>query len=179
MERMMNSDKAKLKKVILKPIEIKDPRLYLPSSTNIKFDFHKNEQIITKNNEEKNKIKNKLHLEEIKESDFSPNNEHSNKYSKFAKTTYIDYQKQHELYNENESRINNNVSDMKAPIVNNTIPYNNNPGNKLKLEEMITIKVIKRSKNLGVVKKMLHAPSLRIFTIKVGFDLLLGNSYYQ
>jgi len=178
MERMINSDKAKLKKVILKPIEIKDPRVYLPSSTNIKFDISKNKDILIKYTEDNSKIKNKLHLEEIKESDFSPNNEHSNKYNKFAKTTYVDHQKQYELDNEHESRVINNVSDLKGPLMNTTVPAYNN-GYKFKLEEMITIKVIKRSKNLGVVKKMLHAPSLRIFTIKVGVDLLVGNPYNQ
>lgn len=178
MERMINSDKAKLKKVILKPIEIKDPRVYLPSATNIKFDISKNKDILIKNIDNKSNLKNKLHLEEIKENDSSPNNEHSNKYNKFAKTTYVDHQKHNELDNEHESRAINNVSDLKGPLMNTTFPVKNIVY-KFKLEEMITIKVIKRSKNLGVVKKMLHAPSLKLFTIKVGFDSLLGNPFNQ
>lgn len=169
--------KSKMKKVILKPIEIKDPRIYLPSTTNTKFDMIRHPEGLSKINEEKSKVKNKLHLEEIKETDFSPVNENNKKYNKFAKTTYVDYQNQNETEKDQESRINN-ASVLIGPQMNNTLGANMRIGQNIKLEEMITLKVLKRNKNLGVIKKMLHAPSLRIYTIKVIMYLRLGNSYY-
>lgn len=36
---------------------------------------------------------------------------------------------------------------------------------RLKLEEMITLGIIKGSKNTGTVKKMLHAPTLKVFVV--------------
>jgi hypothetical protein len=38
---------------------------------------------------------------------------------------------------------------------------------KLKLEEMITLNVIKNINTCGIVKKMLHIPSLRLYTVRV------------
>ncbi len=37
----------------------------------------------------------------------------------------------------------------------------------LNLNEMVTLQIIKSSHETGVVKKMLHAPSLRLFAVKV------------
>jgi len=37
----------------------------------------------------------------------------------------------------------------------------------LKLDEMITLEVIKSSKLTGTTKKMLHVPSMKIFIVKV------------
>ena len=160
-EKIKNLDKVKTKKVVLKPIEIKDPRLYLPSSTNIKFDISKE----TQSEINKNKLKKNFHLDEIKENRFSPTNVDKNhKYNKFAKTTYVDYQK--EIENERDYRLNNMSSSI-PPQMNSTIIAYPKSEWKIKLEEMITIKVLKRNKNLGIIKKMIHAPSLKIYTIKV------------
>jgi hypothetical protein len=161
-EKRVNLEKNKTKKVILKPIEIKDPRLYLPSSTGVKFDI--NRQDIPQN-DEKNFIKNKLHLEEIKENQMSPSNAKSKKYSNFAKTTYVDHLN---YYEDNQDKIvNNNISGPHQPQMNTTIVASQKPNLKIRLEELITLKVLKRNKNLGVVKKMVHAPSLKIYTVKV------------
>ena len=160
-EKIKNLDKVKTKKVVLKPIEIKDPRLYLPSSTNIKFDISKE----TQSEINKNKLKKNFHLDEIKENRFSPTNVDKNhKYNKFAKTTYVDYQK--EIENERDYRLNNMSSSI-PPQMNSTLIAYPKSECKIKLEEMITIKVLKRNKNLGIIKKMIHAPSLKIYTIKV------------
>ena len=37
----------------------------------------------------------------------------------------------------------------------------------IKLEEMITLSIIDNSKSNGLVKKMLHVPSLKIYTVRV------------
>ena len=170
-EKRVNLEKAKTKKVILKPIEIKDPRVYMPSTTNIRFDINRNEE--KSNNiyqfEEKKIIKNKLHLEEIKENQLSPvYGKNGNRYSNFAKTTYVDYQKDYQMDPEKELKLVKDNSGMIAhPVMNSTLVTLSKPPYQIKLEEMITLRVIKRSKNLGVVKKMLHAPSLKVYAIKV------------
>ena len=42
----------------------------------------------------------------------------------------------------------------------------------LNLNEMVTLQIIKSSHATGVVKKMLHAPSLRLFAVKVSSNLI-------
>lgn len=37
---------------------------------------------------------------------------------------------------------------------------------KVRLEEMITLNLMKSNKNSGAIKKMLHAPTLSIFAVK-------------
>ena len=37
---------------------------------------------------------------------------------------------------------------------------------EVKLEEMITIGIMKRSRNSGAMKKMLHVPTMRLFAVK-------------
>lgn len=40
------------------------------------------------------------------------------------------------------------------------------PNFKVKLEEMITLNLLRSNKNSGLIKKMLHAPTLGIFAVK-------------
>ena len=42
----------------------------------------------------------------------------------------------------------------------------------LKLNEMITINVVKSSHETGAVKRMLHAPTLKLYAIKVNSNNL-------
>jgi hypothetical protein len=157
----MKVSQYKTKKVILKPIEIKDPRVYFPSSTNLV-----NEAAV---GQKGFGFKNRLYVEEMKES--SPLSEKFK--AKFAKTTYVDYEEQFE----GKPRLLNNPSMVAVPADFNTSVVVKRTNYKMRLDEMITLKVMKRNKNWGVVKKMLHASSLRIYVAKVeSFKIILGNS---
>ena len=52
-------------------------------------------------------------------------------------------------------------------VANNQSINEHTYSSNLKLEEMITLEVIKSSKLTGQTKKMLHVPSMKIFIIKV------------
>jgi hypothetical protein len=62
------------------------------------------------------------------------------------------------LHNFNTNSNNNN----KINNINNKLLLNS----KIKLEEMITLNLIKGSGNSGAVKKMLHVPTLKTYIIK-------------
>lgn len=172
-EKRINLEKAKSKKVILKPIEIKDPRLYAPASTNTKFELPK--QVSTNNfNQEKN-IKNRLLMEEIRENEYSPISNGVKRHPNFAKTTYADNPINYNDYEKvmkKQLEYYNNETVYEGPMMrNSTLTINPNATikapSKIRLEELITVKVLKRNKNLGVVKKVVHAPTLRLYAVKV------------
>jgi hypothetical protein len=61
---------------------------------------------------------------------------------------------------------NQNTSHKLSNNANQSIIEHTNSSN-LKLEEMITLEVLRSSKLTGQTKKMLHLPSMKIYVVKV------------
>jgi hypothetical protein len=117
-------------KIILKPIEIKDPN--------------------------RKKKENNLNSSII---DVQPG--YGKEFDQFSKTSDLNFKvdKQIDLVGKRES---NNV---KMLMINN--PDCAVERYTVRLEEMITLGIIASSGTCGLVKKMLHVPSLKIYTVRV------------
>ena len=69
--------------------------------------------------------------------------------------------------------LNNAELEKKIEKLNEMIQKNVNMqpliNNSIKLEEMITLGLMKGTRKTGPVKKMLHAPTLKLYAVKVFF----------
>lgn len=160
-------------KLILKPIEIRDPRKY--HSNNVK---KENNQFFNNNNLNATIFESSPYLQKSLE--------------KFSKTSDFNFKifENLENYNTEISRLEENLNLKPGEIIKNiymlkNLNFNevnnissmkmNNlqmladamPKYKLKLEEMITLNIFHSTKTCGIVKKMLHAPSLKIYVVRV------------
>jgi hypothetical protein len=116
--------KRQFNKIILKPIEIKDPRKKVR-------EINLNVSIL----------------------DMPPG--YNKEFEQFSKTSDLNF-KQH---NDKTDKVNN------IKLINNS---NHEPEKyKVKLEEMITLGITTSTGTCGLIKKMLHVPSLKIYTIRV------------
>ena len=141
-------EQRKTSKIILKPIEIKDPR---------------------KMNREVSKEKPQRPASKIQKNTIDKQVERVS-VNKFAKTT-LDFKFKHN----NEMKTDNN-QDSTNMITNQIITNVSNVTNpttvavtlehKFRIEDMLTLSIIKFS-NIGQVKKMIYSNSLKIYTIRV------------
>lgn len=177
-EKNLNQKNIKIqknKKFILKPIEIRDP-----SRKNNKNIFDRSSMsptirisLETEKNFAKTSIVNFKILENLDLKNLEKNEKYSSEISKIEKNLKMkpgEIMKMYKNLNENEDK----YQMIKSYYTNNikhslsTIPTNKESSIKnLKLGEMITLANINSSRTCGNIKKMLHVPSFKIYTVRV------------
>ena len=68
------------------------------------------------------------------------------------------------LAKEIKDRLDRDMQDMSIERVRALKTHMSLPS--FKLEEFVTVEIIKRSQNTGAVKKMLHVPTMKLYIIK-------------
>jgi hypothetical protein len=165
----------KNKKFILKPIEIRDPsrknlnkenkNLYDKSSLSPRIRI----SLEVEKNFAKTSIVNFKLLENIDLKNLDKNEKYSFEISKIEKNLKMkpgEIMKMYKNLNENEDKIKMINSYYEKNNVKQSINKENSIKN-LKLEEMITLGSINSSRTCGNIKKMLHVPSFKIYTVRV------------
>lgn len=85
-----------------------------------------------------------------------------------------------DINKETATNILNSYLKLNKHVANNQSINEHTYSSNIKLEEMITLEVIKSSKLTGITKKMLHVLSMKVFIVKVYYCCLiiyLGNTY--
>lgn len=143
-------EQRKTSKIILKPIEIRDPRKNCRESSKSR------EKVVQERPKSKIQIKNKeKKLEEDREKNLM----------KFAKTT-LDFNFKHKMVNKTD--IDQDSTNMITNNVTNNNQYtNSNIESSIKMEDMITLSILNSAQALGQCKKMFHSRLFKIYVIKV------------
>lgn len=174
--KVQEEDPIKNNRLILKPIEI-NPKKF-PSNKVVKFgpkaEDLQNSTIMI-NSPGTNKLIHKF----SKTSNFGF--VQADNYKDFGRNCYNENSKIEEIelnkeeiqaYNQNRKQRENNLSiNVEANYLNyvnsTTIEEPSMRGYQIKMEEMVTLSTFPCSRITGVIKKMLHAPSLKIYVVRV------------
>ncbi len=96
---------------------------------------------------------------------YNRTNQNNNNYAQNTQHNHYQQHNHHNYHSQQHHQPNKNQN--KYYMGNKSINEEHTYSSNLKLEEMITLEVLKSSKLTGLSKKMLHVPSMRTYIVKV------------